>query len=220
MPSILVLDASGAAQTIQSLPAVGPNTKVNALPFTIATDDPLLAAAQAATPAGTNTIGAVVTPACMTVTVGFTRPADTNAYAVNDAYANSTSSPTVGGFTFANAARAAAKTCKLSDMIITNSNPASTGLQGEVWIFDTAVTAINDNAAFAVSDAEILTLVGKVAFSMATGVNNNSVHVQGINIDLTTVSVPDLRFLVRVTNVYTPASAEVLTFRAKFEPID
>jgi hypothetical protein len=37
---------------------------------------------------------------------------------------------------------------------------------------------------------------------------------------VTTVGSANLRFLIRVTNVYTPASAEVLTLRAKFLPVD
>ncbi|MER9768861.1 hypothetical protein NKJ09_22675 [Mesorhizobium sp. M0189] len=156
----------------------------------------------------------------VTATVDVTRPADTTTYAVNDALSDSTSSPTVGGFTFASCVRAAGKTCILSDLIVTSSNPAPTALQGEIHIYDSAVTAINDNAAFAVSDAEIKTLVAKVPFVMTVGTNNNHVHVQNLGIALTAVGSRDFRFLVKVLNAYVPANGEVITFRGKFVPVD
>ncbi|MER9665564.1 hypothetical protein [Mesorhizobium sp. M0203] len=156
----------------------------------------------------------------VTCSVDITRPADTTAYAIGDALSDSTSAPTAGGFTFANAVRASGKSCILSDIIITSSNPAATALQGEIYIFDTAVTAVNDNAAFGVSDAEIKTLVAKVPFAMGVGANNNHVNVQNLGIGLTAVGSRDFRFLIKVTSAYTPASAEVLTFRAKFAPVD
>lgn len=219
MPSINVLDAGGATQTVQSLPAVGPAAKAAALPFTIATDDPLLAAAQAATPAGTNLIGQVVSPAPATVSVDITRPADTTAYAAGDALSNSTSSPTTGGFTFASAARASGKSVILSDIVVTSSAPTATALQGEVWIFDTAVTNINDNSAFAISDAEAKTRVAVVPFSLAATANNAEGQAYS-GVLITTVGSADLRFLIRVTNAYVPISAEVITVRAKFLPVD
>lgn len=156
----------------------------------------------------------------VTCSVDITRPADTTAYAVGDALSDSTSAPTVGGFTFANAVRASGKSCILSDIIITSSSSAATALQGEIYIFDTAVTAVNDNAAFGVTDAEIKTLVAKVPFIMAVGANNNHVHLQNLGIGLTAVGGRDFRFLVKVLNIYTPISGEVLTFRAKFAPVD
>ncbi|MER8941367.1 hypothetical protein NKH82_17930 [Mesorhizobium sp. M0915] len=156
----------------------------------------------------------------VTVSVDITRPADTTTYAINDALSDSTSAPTVGGFTFANAVRAAGKTAFLTDLIVTSSNPAATALQGEIYIFDTAFTAINDNAAFGVSDAEIKTLVAKIPFAMAVGTNNNHVHVQNLGIALTAIGGRDFRFGIKVLNAYVPANAEVITFRAKFAPVD
>jgi hypothetical protein len=156
----------------------------------------------------------------LTVLTSITRPADTNVYAANDAYSDSTSAPTAGGFTLAGVARAAGKSAILTDLVVVNSNPAATPLQGELWIFDVAVTNVNDNAAFAISDAEALTLVAKVPFTMVQGVNNNHVHLQNLGIGVTTSGSANLRFLVKVLNAYTPASAEVLSFRAKFLPVD
>jgi hypothetical protein len=151
----------------------------------------------------------------ITVSVDITRPSNTTAYTAGDALSNSASAPTTGGFTFTSAARASGKRTMLADMVIASSN-VSAALQGEIWIFDTAVTNINDNSAFAVSDSEIKTLVAKVPFGLAAVGNNSAVHLPNLGMVIDTSGSADLRFLVRVVNDYSPASAEVLTVRAKF----
>jgi len=151
----------------------------------------------------------------VTVSTDITRPADTTAYAANDALSDSTSAPTSGGFTFTSAARASGGSGIITDAIITSSADAATLLQGEIWIFDTAVTNINDNAAFAVTDTEIKTLVGKIPFTLEDAGNNGSAHVQNLSIGFTAVGSANLRYLVKVKNAYTPESAEVLTVRLK-----
>lgn len=156
----------------------------------------------------------------ITCTTTVTRPSDTNVYAALDCYSNSTSAPTAGGFTFTGAARASGKSVILTDIVIVNSNPAATTLQATLFVYDTAVTAVNDNAVFTVSDSEALTMVAKIPFTMQVGAANNHVHLQNLNIGVTTVASADLRFIIRVENAYTPASAETLTFRAKFVPVD
>ncbi len=110
-------------------------------------------------------------------------------------------------------------------MIVSSANQ-STLMQGEVWIFDTAVTAVNDNAAFAVSDTEYLTAVGIIPFTVANVGNatsgaggNAGVNVQGLNIGFTTVGSANLRYLIKVINAYTPVSAETLTVRLKIAQI-
>jgi hypothetical protein len=154
------------------------------------------------------------------------RPPDTTAYVANDAWANSTSAPTSGGFTVGatnskNAARKSGGSGIITDAVITSSNPAGTPLQGEIWLFDQAVTAINDNAAFSLSDSDAKNFVGKVPFTLAVDATNNSqAHVTGLNIFFTCIGSANLRFLVKVKNAYTPASAEVLTVRLKIVYLD
>lgn len=147
----------------------------------------------------------------VSVQTDITRPADTAVYAANDALSNSTTVPTAGGFTFTGAARKSGGSVLITDMIVTSSNDPATPLQGEVFIFNTAVTAINDNAAFVVSDAEIKTLVARIPFALEDVGNNDMYHAQNLNIVATASGSADLRFLVRVKNAYTPASAEVIT---------
>ena len=155
-----------------------------------------------------------------TVSTDVTRPADVTAYAANDALSDSTTAPTSGGFTFTSAARKSGGSGIITDAIITTSADAATLLQGEIWIFDTAVTNINDNTAFAVSDTEIKTYVGKIPFTLEDAGNNGAATVQNLSLGFTCVGSANLRYLVKVKNAYTPASAEVLTVRLKIIQVD
>lgn len=156
----------------------------------------------------------------VTCSTDITRPADTAPYTANDAWSDSTTAPTSGGFTFTGAGRKSGGSGVITDAIITTSNDAGTLLQGEIWIFDTSVTNINDNAAFAVSDTEIKSYVGKIAFTLEDAGNNGSYHAANLNYGFTCVGSANLRFLVKVKNAYTPASGEVLTVRLKIIQTD
>jgi len=163
----------------------------------------------------------------VTPTTDITRPADTTTYAAGDNLSNSTSAPTSGGFTLSNAARKSGGSGIITDMIVTSSIVGSTALmlQGEVWIFDQAVTNINDNSAFVISDGEAKTLVGIVPFTLspcgaAASANNCKAHIQGLTIGFTCVGSADLRYLIQVKNAYVPASSEVITVRAKTLYVD
>lgn len=156
----------------------------------------------------------------VTVQTDVTRPADTTAYTAGDALSDSTSAPTSGGFTFSGAARVSGGSGIIMDACIASSNDPATRIAGEIWIFNTSVTNINDNAAFAVSDTEIKTCIGVIPFALMDAGNNGYAHAIGLNMAFTCVGSADLRFLVRVRNAYTPASAEVLTFTLKILQLD
>lgn len=156
----------------------------------------------------------------VTVSTDVTRPADTTAYAANDAISDSTSAPTSGGFTLSNIARKSGGSVLITDIIVTSSNDPATPLQGEIFLFNTSVTNINDNAAFAVSDSEIKTCVGRVGFALEDVGNNDFYHAQNVNILATCSGSANLRFLLRAKNAYTPASAEVLTVTVKALQLD
>ena len=158
--------------------------------------------------------------AFVTVSTDVTRPADTTAYAANDAMSDSTSAPTSGGFTFTSAARVSGGSGIITDAIIATSNDAATLLQGEIWLFDAAVTNVNDNAAFVVSDAEIKTYVGKIPFNLEDAGNNGAYFASNLAFGFTCVGSANLRYLIKVKNAYTPASAEVLTVRLKILQVD
>lgn len=156
----------------------------------------------------------------VSVQTDITRPADTTAYAANDALSDSTSAPTSGGFTLSSICRKSGGSVLITDMIVTSSNDPATPLQGEVFLFNTSVTNINDNTAFAVSDSEIKTCVGRIPFALEDVGNNDFYHAQNLSILATASGSANLRFLVRVKNAYTPASSEVITVIIKGIQID
>ena len=178
--------AAGAGAVAATVPRV-----------TLASDDPLVAAMTRGVTVATSTI---------------TRPADTSQYTAGDALSNSTSAPTAGGGTLTIVA-ASGKSALMTHMQIVSSNAPGTPLQGEVWLFGTAPTAINDNAAFTVSDSEMLTCVGVIPFVLLTIGANSSATVD-VGKAFATSGSTNLRYLVRVVNTYTPASGETLTVRA------
>lgn len=146
------------------------------------------------------------------ITTSITRPGDTTAYAANDTLANSTSAPTTGGFTFTGAAKASGLGGIINTAVITSTKDST--LQGEVWIFDSAVTAINDNAAFSLSDADAVKLVGIIPFTLsAGGVNNSQTVLTNLGMGYQCVGSANLRFLIKVLAAYTPDNAEVITVR-------
>jgi hypothetical protein len=160
-------------------------------------------------------LGPRYNPTVSTVSLTITRPADTNAYAANDSFSNSTSAPLTGGYQLLNMARAPGGSGTITDAIFTMS--ASTALQGELWLFDQPVTTINDNSAFAISDAEAQTIVGVIPFNCVDTTSNNAIsYVTNIGIGYTCIApMTDLRCLVKIMNAPTPASAEVLSIRLK-----
>lgn len=151
-----------------------------------------------------------------TISTSITRPSDTNAYAANDALANSTSAPTAGGFTLTSACSASGGNGTILSAQVSAS--AGTAYQGEIWIFDQAVTATNDNAALSVSDSDVLNLVGVIPFTTNDVTAANAVsYVTGLNIGYTCIGTANLRFLVKIMAAVTPASAEVLAVRVQVQ---
>lgn len=163
--------------------------------------------------AGTNTIGATFGFAG-TATTTITRPADTSAYTANDAFADSTTTPTSGGFTLSNMCRISGGSGILTDATFVYST--SVAVAGTVFIYDSAPTAQNDNAAWSVSDSDQLKLVGTIPFATVADGANAVHNVQNLNIGYTCSGSANLRFMVKITTGYTPASADTLTIRAKF----
>lgn len=164
--------------------------------------------------------GKIVAPTAGTFTTTITRPADTSAYVANDALADSTSAPTAGGFTLSNACRTSGGSGFITNLTVVSSNDPATTLQGEIWVFDSAPTAVNDNAAFALSDADALKLVAVLPFALSSttaGSGTNSYFNQpGMNVGYTCAGSANLRYLVKVKAAYTPASGETLTVRGAF----
>lgn len=152
-----------------------------------------------------------------TISATVTRPADTNAYVLGDVWSTSTSAPTVGGNVLTGMGRASGGSGIITDIVITNSQNAA--LQGELWIFDTTVTAVNDNAAFALSDADVLKLVGVVPFLTTIQPSNGAAWVPALGLGYTCSGSANLIFLIKLTAAYTPISAEVFQVRCKIQQV-
>ena len=164
-------------------------------------------------------------PVAGTAVTTITRPADTTAYAANDAWADSTSAPTSGGFTLSNVCAAAGKGTLITSLVVVSSNDPASLLVGEVWLFDSAVTAVNDNAAMnALSDSDALKLVAVIPFGLQStgdGTDLNSYYaVNGLGLRATCVGSANLRYLVKVRSAYTPASGETLTIRVAYDQVN
>lgn len=156
-----------------------------------------------------------------TIAANLTRPADTTAYAAGDVVADSTSAPTI--ITFPRATADALS--YIQQATIVSSQNAATKPDLELWLFDTAITMDNDNAAFTPTDAELRTLLGVIAFPVASfkvgdagaaAVGNVICDVQGLNIQInSTPTVNAIYGVLVVRNAYAPVSAERFDIRLK-----
>jgi hypothetical protein len=146
-----------------------------------------------------------------------TRPNDTNQYTAGDAISDSTSAPTV--MTFRNAIREGSGAIQQAYLL--DSANQSTKLDAELWLFSTAPTAVNDNAAITFTDAELANLVAVIDFSVAdakvglatSGAGGNAINIQGslgIPVSLQAHS-NDLFGVLVARNAYTPVAQEAFT---------
>ena len=153
--------------------------------------------------------------------VTITRPADTNIYAAGDAFNNSTGAPTVPVVTVG---RIVAGTGLFTGMKAVDSAAQATKLGIQVLLFDTTFTALEDNAAIDMSDAEALRLVAIFEVGTSDWIATNATGGAGGNCVAQVGPVGNghpgfvclagsqsLYVVVRVTNAYTPVSEEVLT---------
>lgn len=152
----------------------------------------------------------------------FTRPNNTTQYAANDAVSDSDSAPSVLEF---DVARGDGGSGVILQAICVDSANQATKPDLELWLFDTAPTGKEDNAAFDPSDAETRNLVAIIPFGNAdflggiatSGADGNCVNdVQGLAIPFNCKgNDKKLYGLVVVRNAYTPVAQEVFKFRLK-----
>jgi len=141
-------------------------------------------------------------------TASFTRPADTTAYAAQDAVSDSTTAPTV--LTFAGAGRANGGSGLILSARHLKSN--TTLASYRLHLYRVAPTAINDNAQFPLLYANRANRVGFIDFSHATGGSgSDSTSALSTFVNLPFVcdaaSVSLFGILV-ATAAYTPTSGE------------
>ena len=158
-----------------------------------------------------------------TIITSFTRPANTTAYAAGDVVCNSTSAPVI--LTFSRSSNQTNGNGTILHAVCVDSANVATKPDLELWLFDTTVGMDNDNAAFTPTDAELLTLVGVIAFptasfkvgDAASGADGNSVCEATPTLPFKCAGTTEnaLYGIVVVRNAYVPVSGETFSFRLK-----
>lgn len=147
----------------------------------------------------------------------FTRPSDTTTYAIGDAMTNSTSAPSV--LTFSGVAPWGSHVMVIGVTIHTSSAPTLSPFF-DLRLFNTTFTAVNDNSAFTLTDAEGLTGAGGISvFSVYTATNNQQVSNHALatpiklrdRLDSDASTSGSLFGMLVAANAYVPTSAEVFT---------
>lgn len=148
-----------------------------------------------------------------TLSATYTRPANTTQYTANDALSDSTTAPTA--LTFGPASDVRANGWLVGARCI-DSVTGATLPQLRLFLFNASPTAINDNAAFTLSDALALTCIGYLDFITFVTIDDtgggslNSISIASVNQPIAVNQT--LYGLVKVLNAYTPISAEVFTW--------
>lgn len=157
---------------------------------------------------------------CHLTSVSFARPANTTTYAAGDVVCNAA--------TLIFPAGARNGSAIIQSATITSSNNATTKPDLELWLFDTAIAAVADNAAFAPSDAEMLTLIDVIKFPVADflvglsgAVTDGNVMCSARNLGIPinpsplAMSNSAIYGQLVVRNAYVPISAEAFQVRLR-----
>lgn len=148
------------------------------------------------------------------IDVSFTRPADTNVYAIGDAVNNSTTAPTI--LTFPNVVPFKGGQGEILQLTMIDSAAQTLKPDFKLWLFDAAVTMQNDNAAWAISDADMKKYVALFSFEEANFIvaaANGFSPGFGNGFFQCAPASQDLFGVVVANNAYIPISAEEFTFR-------
>lgn len=157
-------------------------------------------------------------PVTKVITVTKTRPADTNVYAIDDTVSESTSAGTV--WTFGNFARSNGLGGILQSAQLIISTAQALKLDAELWLFDTTpATTLNDNVAWAPTDAELKTVIAVLPFGASgwrTGSGNGITEIKGLSDSIQCATAATSIFgVLRAKNAYIPTSAEDITIRLR-----
>lgn len=148
------------------------------------------------------------------ITSSITRPANTTAYAAGDVISEVT---TNNHHTFADVSRHTnwgVDTGTILSARVISSVAGSPNLDCELWLFDTDIAEVADNSAAAVTDAEMLTLIGIIDFPAGQWktVGANSVcAIDNVNLPYRSNTSGQIFGQLVARNAYTPASGEVIT---------
>lgn len=140
--------------------------------------------------------------------VTLTRPADTTAYTAKDAVSDSTSAPTV--LQFANAVRLSGGSGYIVGARMNTSQSTCTA-RFRLHLFRTTPSAINDNAAYTLLDANFAIRLGWIDFDAMQTEGSGSTAANAQNFTAVvpiTCGATTLFGLVETLDAFTPASAQ------------
>ena len=159
--------------------------------------------------------GAIVEFKTARVQASLTRPANATAYTAGDAV----SATGDGHLEFPGAVEVGRLSGSISNARLISGANQATKLDAELWLFRSDIADVADNAAFAPTDAELLTLVGIIDFPVAdwkignatAGAGGNAVcEVTSLGIAFKAAESKIYGQLV-ARNGYTPVSGEVFS---------
>lgn len=164
----------------------------------------------ASTPASENHLGEVGGNT-KEVAASFTRPGDTNAYAISDAVSDSTSAPTV--ITFTAVGRVNAGSGYITTARLVKNGATTTNANFRLYLYSVAPTPVNDNAAFPLLWANRTGRIGYIDFSSMSTEGAGSDSAQALAtataLEFVCASGTTNLFGVLVAKAaYAPASAE------------
>ena len=154
-----------------------------------------------------------------TTGVSVTRPTNTDAYTIGDVVGTATTATLI----IPNASFGEFDAGIIQQVIVSASAYVAVAPDLELWLFDSTVAAIADNAAFTPTDTEMGTLVGIVEFPTAdwkignatAGAGGNAVCVAD-NVSLpfnTKKGTSKLYGVLVMRNAYVPVSGGIFTVR-------
>lgn len=159
------------------------------------------------------------------VSDSFIRPNNTTAYAANDGVSDDATTPSPLTFSECSVREGRGGYIQAAKIITSAYTAAGDpgSLAGEVWLFDTAPTpaGYNDNAATAITDAELLNLVGVIEFDLDNGYpgtptagtgGNLVLHIDDLQLPFKcAIDDTDLYGIIIARNAYVPIAVEVFT---------
>lgn len=148
-----------------------------------------------------------------------TRPADTTAYADGDAISDNATTPTAAGYFIFTFNHKAGGGLTFKDFTLHKSDHDTTNATFNLLLFTTlpALAGFEDNAAIAITDAEMLECKGVVNFPAASWVNVGTGDVMTVPSEICVVPASTGSTVYGILQAgagYTPASGEIFTVTA------
>ena len=150
------------------------------------------------------------------ISTSFTRPTDTNTYAIGDAITNSTSAPTVFEWDLSTIGAVAGQAIEVRKLAVVSSISPALKLLANVFLSSTTFSATNDNSALSIDDTTME--LGGSWFNcdlQNSTTLNHTVAYSGIAQPLVLAAADTKLYgTIQAANAYVPGNAEKFTIIA------